>query len=123
MMGLFLLSLGIFGHIFYSKISHRNSFKFILLIFTTMSNKIRFLIRGAVVEWLERLAVVQKVAGFESCLGRMTEKLSLFSRQRMGTWFTSGKVKGGERRGLGPALHMLCPRHDRALTTHCPDGH
>ena len=31
------------------------------------------------------------------------------------------KVKGGERRGLGPAFHMPCPRHDGALTPHCLD--
>ena len=40
----------------------------------------------------------------------------------MGTWLTSGKVKGGERRGLGPTFHMLCPRHNGALTPHCPEA-
>ena len=41
----------------------------------------------------------------------------------MGTCLTSGKVKGGKRTGLCPAFHMPCPRHDGALTPHCPDGH
>ena len=57
---------------------------------------------------------------FESRSGQKTKKLSLSTQQRMGTWLTSGKVKGGERRGLGPAFHMPCPRHDGALTPHCP---
>ena len=42
---LFILSLGIFRHILNSKISHAKSFKFLWLMFSAMSNKIRFLIR------------------------------------------------------------------------------
>ena len=37
---------------------------------------------------------------FASRSGQNTGKPS--TQQRMGTWLTSGKVKGGERRGLGP---------------------
>ena len=59
---------------------------------------------------------------FESCSGQKTEKLSLSTQRRMDSRLTLGKVKGGERRGLGPAFHMPCPRHDWALTTNCPDG-
>ena len=60
---------------------------------------------------------------FESRSGQKTGKLSLSTQQWIGTWLTSGKVNGGERRGLGHAFRMPCPRHDRALTPHCPDGH
>ena len=73
------------------------------------------------VEWLKCLTVVRKVASSSS--GQKTGKLSVFTQQRMGTWFTSGKVKDGERRGLGPTFHNPCPRHDGALTPHCLDVH
>ena len=46
--------------------------------------------------------------------GQKTGKLSLSTQQRMGSWLTSGKVKGGERSWLGPAFHIPCPRHDGA---------
>ena len=46
----------------------------------------------------------------------------ILTRSRLGLWhvfigqfITSGKVKGGERRGLGPVFHMPCLRHDGAL--------
>ena len=57
---------------------------------------------------------------FESRSGQKTGKLSLSTQQRMGTWSTSGKVKGGERRGLGPAFYMPCPRHDGSSNTPLP---
>ena len=60
---------------------------------------------------------------FESHLSWKTGQLSLSTQQWMGTWLTSGKVKGDKRRGLGPAFHMPCPRHNGATTPHCPDGH
>ena len=60
---------------------------------------------------------------FESRLGQKTGKLSLSTQQQMGIWLTSGKVKGSERRGLGLAFHMPCPRHEGALTSHCPNSH
>ena len=41
-------------------------------------------------------------------------KLSLSIKQWMCTWSTWGKVKGSKSRGLGPAYHMLWPRHDGA---------
>ena len=31
--------------------------------------------------------------------------------------------KGGERRGLGPAFQMPCPKHDWAVAPHCPGIH
>ena len=62
--------------------------------------------------WL--LSVVRKVVDSSPTRAEWLEN-SLFTQQQMGTWFTSGKVKGGERRGLGPAFHMPCPRHDGAL--------
>ena len=60
------------------------------------------------VEWLERLAVVHKVTGSSPALAKRLYN----SDCPPGTWLTSGKVKGGERRGLGPAFHMPCLRHD-----------
>ena len=71
--------------------------------------------RGAVVELLECLAVVREGRRFESRSGQKAGKLSLFTQQQMGTWLSSGRVKGGERRGLGPNSHMPCSRHDGAL--------
>ena len=52
--------------------------------------------------------------------GRKTGKLTLSTQQRFGTWLSSSKVKGGERRGLGPAFHMRCPIYDGALTFIAP---
>ena len=68
------------------------------------------------VEWLERLAVVRKVAGSSPARAKRLENSHCPPSSE---W----KVKGGERRGLGPAFHMPCPKHDGALTPHCPDGH
>ena len=50
----------------------------------------------------------------------MTELGNTLIQQWMGTWLMPGKIKGNERRGLSPAFHMLCPRHDGALTTILP---
>ena len=78
--------------------------------------------------WARRRGRVVRVldCGAEGRRSRSHQKtgnISLSTQQQMGIGFTSGKVKGGERRGLGPAFHMLCPRHDGALILHCPDGH
>ena len=78
--------------------------------------------KDAVVEWLGRSALVRKVAG--ASLARVNDWKTLTVHSTVtGTWLNSGKVKGSERRGLGPAFQMPCPGHDGALTLHCPDGH
>ena len=63
------------------------------------------------VEWLERFAVVRKVASSNPARAK---RLEICHCPPSSKWvpITSGKVKGGERRGLGPAFHMSCPRHD-----------
>ena len=48
---------------------------------------------------------------FESRLGQKTGKLTLSTQQRMGTWLTSGKVIGGERRGT--KIRYTIPYCDR----------
>ena len=46
---------------------------------------------------------------------------SLSTQQWIGTWLASGKVKGSEKRGLGPAFQMLYPGYDWAQTLHSPN--
>ena len=64
---------------------------------------------GAMVEWVRALACDAEGRRFESRSGQKAGKLSLSTQLQMGTWLPSGKVKGSERRGLGPAFHMPCP--------------
>ena len=48
-------------------------------------------------------------------LGSIAGKLRLFTEQQRGYLY-----KYSEKRGMGSALHMLCPRHGEALITGCP---
>ena len=63
-----------------------------------------------VVEWLERLTVVRKVAKDWKTL-------------TVNPAATSGKVKGGERRELGPVFHKSCPRQDETPLARRPLGY
>ena len=72
--------------------------------------------RGAVVEWLLRLTVVRKVAGWSPARAKRLEK----SHCSPSIEWVSEKVTGGERRELGPAFQMPCPKQDGALTSIAP---
>ena len=74
------------------------------------------------VERLERLAVMPKVAGSRLAQARDSKTLTVHLAAN-GYLINLVKVKYEERRCLGHVFHMPCPRHDRALTPHCPDGH
>ena len=79
--------------------------------------------RGAVVEWLECLAAERKVAGSSSAWAKKLENSHCSPSSEWVPDLTSKKVKGSKRRGLDPAFHMPCPRHDGTLTPHCLDSH